>query len=65
MSEKDKKACEDSNYFEHFFVFISAISGCVTIFTFSSLVGVNVGIMSSALGLKICTVIATVKKYIS
>ena len=28
-SEKHKKVCKALNYFEHFLIFISAISGCV------------------------------------
>ena len=50
MSEKHKKVCRGLNYSQHFLVFISAVSGCVLISAFASLVGVPVGIMSSAAG---------------
>ena len=50
------------NYFERFLIFISAVSGCASISAFASLVGVPVGITSSALGLKICALIAGIKK---
>ena len=48
-SEKHKKCV---NCFEHF-IFISTVSGCVSISAFVSLVAVFVGITSSAVGLKI------------
>ena len=54
MSEKHRKLCKALNYFEHFLNFISAVSGCVSIFAFASLVGVPIGIASSSVGLKIC-----------
>ena len=47
MSEKHKKVCRALNYFEHFLVFVSAVSDGVSIFPFDSLVGVPVGIASS------------------
>ena len=34
MSEKYKKMCKVMNYFEHFLIFISAVSGCVSISAF-------------------------------
>ena len=61
-SEKRKRRCGPFNCFEHFCVFVSAISGCVTISPFASLVGVPVGIASSAVGLKICAITAGIKK---
>ena len=63
MSEKHKKNCRDLHYFEHFYVFVSAVSGCVSISAFASLVGVPVGITSSTVGLKICATTAGIKKY--
>ena len=61
----------------HFLVFVSSVSGCVSIFAFALLVGIcNVsisafdsfvdiptGIVSSAIGLKICAITARIKKY--
>ena len=41
-----------------FFVFVSAVRGCVSIFAFTSLVGDPVGIASSAVELKICAITA-------
>ena len=64
MSEKYKKMCKVMNYFEHFLIFISAVSGCVSISAFALVIGVPVGITSSALGLKICAMTAGIKKSI-
>ena len=55
--------CRVLKYFEHFLVFVSAVTGCVLIFVFASLVGVPVGIASSAVEIKTCAVIARIKKY--
>ena len=59
MSEKQKKVGRVLNYFEHFLAFVSAVSGCISISTFASLVGV----VSSAVGIKLCAIIAEIKKY--
>ena len=47
MREKHKKMCKALNYFELFLVLISAVSGCLSISAFPSLIGVLVGIVSS------------------
>ena len=58
------KMCHTINCFEHFFFFVSAVTGCVSISASGSLVGVLiVGITSSALGLKYYAVTAGIKKY--
>ena len=41
----------------------SAITGCVSISAFTSLVAVPVGAKTSAVGLKICVIPAETKKY--
>ena len=53
------------NCHEHFLVFVSAVSGCVSISAFTSVVGIAVGIGSSALGLKICAITAAIEEYLS
>ena len=55
--------CRAVNYFEHFLVFVSVVSSCVSISAFASLVGVPVGITSSAVGMKICAITAGIKRY--
>ena len=47
MSEKHKNVCEDLDYFDHFLVFVCAVSGCVSISAFASLIGIPVGVMRS------------------
>ena len=63
MSEKHRKVCRGSNYFEHFLIFISAVSGSVSISAFASLVGVPACVTSSVVGLRICAITAGIKKY--
>ena len=52
MSRKHKKVCTTLNYIEHFLILASTITGCISISTFASLLGIPIGIMSSAIGLK-------------
>ena len=63
MSKKHKKVCTTLNYIEHFLVLASAITGCVSICDFASLVGIPIGITSSAIGLKVCGITAGIKKH--
>ena len=63
MSKKHKKACRILNYIDDSLVVISAITGCVSISAFASLVGIPIRITSSAIGLKICVITAGIKKY--
>ena len=63
MSEKQKKVYRGLNYFEHFLVFVSAVSDCVFVSVFASSVGVSAGILSSAVELKICAITVGIKKY--
>ena len=39
------------NYFEHFLVFAFAVSGCISVSAFASIVDIPVGIASFAVGL--------------
>ena len=63
MSKKHKKVCTTLYYIEHFLILGSTITGCISISAFASLVGIPIGIMSSAIGLKICEITAAIKKY--
>ena len=63
MSKKHKKVCTTLNYIEHFLILGSTITGCVSISDFASIVGIPTTIASSAFGLKICAITATIKKY--
>ena len=62
ISKKHKKVCTTLNYIEYFLILDSAITGCVSISAFASLVGTPIGITSSAIGLKICAITAGIKK---
>ena len=53
MNKKHKKVCTTLNYIENFLILGSTITECVSISSFASLVGILVGITSSAIGLKI------------
>ena len=62
ISENKKKVCTALNNIEQFLVLASTIIGCVYISAFASLVGISVGITSSAIGVKICVITAGIKK---
>ena len=53
MIKKYKKVCTTLNHIERFPILGSTITGCVFISAFASLVGIPIGIKSSAAGLKI------------
>ena len=52
MSEKYKKTCKYLNYAEHLLTLISAVTSCVSISAFASLVCVLAGILRSAVRIK-------------
>ena len=53
--------CKSLNYFEHFIDFVYAVSGCVSISAFASLVGILISITSSPAGLKISAITQELK----
>ena len=63
MGTKHKKVCTTLNYIEYLLSLISVISGCLSIFVFTSLVGIPIDITCSVVGLKICAITAGIKKY--
>ena len=63
MNKKHKKVYKVLNYIEHLPIFISTVAGFVSISAFASLVGIPIGITSSAIGLKINVITAGIKKY--
>ena len=50
MSEKHKEVSTTLNCNEHFLILISVITGCVSVTAFASLVGIPIGITSTAVG---------------
>ena len=63
MSKKHKKVCRILNYIDQSLIVISTISACASISAFASLIGIAVGVMISASGLKICAITAEIKKF--
>ena len=63
MSKRHKKVSATLNYIEQFLILASTITGCVSIFSFASLVSIPKEITSSAIGLKIFVITAGIKKY--
>ena len=51
------------NYIEKFFILISAITGCISISAYASLLDILIGVTSSARGLKTCTIATGITKY--
>ena len=50
MSEKYIKTCKYLNYVENLLILSSTVTGCVSVSAFASLVDINIGITSSAVG---------------
>ena len=63
MSKKHKNVCTPLKYIKDFLILASAITGCISISAFVSLLGIPIGITSSAIGLQICAIAAGIKKY--
>ena len=63
ISRKHKKVCTTLNYIEHILILASTITGCISISDFAYLIGVSIGITSSAIGSKMCTIAARVKRF--
>ena len=54
ISKNHKKTCRVLNHVEHWLILASAVTGCVFISEFASLVRFPIVITTSALGLKFC-----------
>ena len=63
-NQKRKRFCENINYIEHFLILASTIAGCMSISTFSSLIGIPIRITSFTIGLQICGITAGIKNSI-
>ena len=67
MSKKHEKDCRVLSYIDHSFILInqliSTVTECVSISAFASLVGVPIGIISSAIGLNICAITTGIENY--
>ena len=63
MSKKHKNVCRVLDYMEDLLFLVSTFAVCVFISASSFLVGIPIGITSSAVGLEICVIITGIKKY--
>ena len=63
QSNQHKKFCSNLNYAEHFLILGSRLTGGISFSAFASLVGILIGIRSSAIGLKICAITLRTKKF--
>ena len=63
MSNKHKRVCKTLNYNEHFLILASTVTGYISISDIASLIGILIEITSPAIWLKICAIIAGIKKY--
>ena len=63
MSKKSKKVITTLNHIEHFLILAATVFGSTSIIAFTSLIGVLIGITSSVIGWKNCTITAGIKKY--
>ena len=63
ISLEHKKVCRVLNYIDDLLIVISANTGYVSISAFASLIGVAIGLISSADGVEICAITAEIKKY--
>ena len=63
MSKKYKTIFVSQNYIEHCLISVSTVTGCIFVSVFASLIGILIRITNSAIGLNICAITATIKKY--
>ena len=62
MSKKHQDVCTTLNYIEQFLILASTITGCISISASAYLIGIPIGMTSSAVGFKICALTAGIKK---
>ena len=62
MSKKHKKVYRVLNYIKHLIILISTLVYTFLFLFFVSLVGIPIGITSSAIGLKTCVITTGIKK---
>ena len=62
INKKYTKVCTTLNYIQHFLILASVFTGCILVSAFSPSLSIPIGITSSAIGLKICTLTPGIKK---
>ena len=63
ISRKHIKDCTTLNYIEYFLILIPAITVCISISAFVSLLDIPIGITSTAIELKIYVIAVGIKNY--
>ena len=63
MSRKRKKVCASLNHVKDFLFLASAITGCISISSFASLISSPIRVTDSIKGLKTCAMAAGIKRY--
>ena len=63
MSKKHEKVYRVLNYINHLLILVSTVTRCISISAFASLVEIPIGVMSFAIGLKICVITARIKNH--
>ena len=51
------------NHITNLLILDSAVTGCVSISSFASLVGISIGVTSSPVGIKICAMTGEIEEY--
>ena len=63
MTSKKQEKITIFKYIEHILTLASSVTLCVSISNYASLLGVLIGIMSSAVELKICAITTVIAKF--
>ena len=63
MSKKHNKVCRVLNYMYNLLIVLFTTTRSVSISALASLIGIPIGITSSASGLKICVITAGIKRF--
>ena len=63
MTSKKQEKITFFKYIEHILTLASSVTLCVSISNYTSLLGVLIGIMSSAVELKICAITTVIAKF--
>ena len=63
MSKKNKKVCKTLNYVNYLLTLASTVTSCISIFAFASLVGIPIGITSSAATITRCVITVGIKTH--
>ena len=63
MNDKLEKVCTTLNQIEYFLILASAVTACVSISVFVSLLGISIGIKSLVMRLKIFEITLGIRRY--